>query len=354
MNDSRTGKIVLLILLVVISGLFLVMIKPFIRAVVLAGILASLAQPLYRRLLRVFHQRTAMASLATLLVIVLLIIVPLAALLGVVTAEAIKVGSAVSPWIQQQISHPDQLATWLQTQPYYDRVAPYQNEIMTRLGAMVSAFSGFLINSLSAATTGTAQFVFMLMIMLYSMYFFLSEGGKLVDLVLYYLPLADHEERRLLDKFSSVARATLKGTAVIGALQGGLAGLAFAIVGIPSAIFWATIMTVLSIVPGIGTALVWVPAAGLLIAAGHTATGVGLALFCGLIVGSIDNFLRPRIVGQDTEMPDLLILLSTLGGILMFGALGLIIGPIIAALFVTIWDIYGTVFQEVLPPGRQS
>ena len=138
-----------------------------------------------------------------------------------------------------------------------------------------------------------------------------------------YLPLADQDERRLLDKFSSVTRATLKGTAVIGALQGGLAGLAFFVVGIPSALFWGTIMVVLSIIPGIGTGLVWVPAAIILMAGGSWAKGIGLAIFCGLVVGSIDNFLRPRMVGQDTQLPDLLILLGTLGGIGMFGIPGL-------------------------------
>ena len=111
-------------------------------------------------------------------------------------------------------------------------------------------------------------------------------------------------------------------------------------------------MVVLSIIPGIGTGLIWVPAAVILAAGGSWAKGIGLAIFCGAIVGSIDNFLRPRMVGQDTKMPDLLIFLSTMGGLLMFGILGFIIGPIIAALFVTVWEIYGVVFKDLLPPGR--
>ena len=151
-----------------------------------------------------------------------------------------------------------------------------------------------------------------------------------------------------------MTRATLKGTAVIGIMQGGLAGLAFQVVGIPSAIFWGTLMVVLSVIPGIGTALIWVPAAIILVAGGSVAKGIGLALFCGLVVGSIDNVVRPRLVGKDTQMPDLLILLGTMGGIMMFGALGLILGPIVAALFVSIWQMYGVVFRDVLPPGRQA
>ena len=354
MKTSTVSKACLLIMVILITLTFLSMIKAFIMALLLAGIFSALAQPVYKRFTRWFGGRRSVASIVTLVMIVLVIILPLGFLLGLVTAEAIKVGESVAPWVENKIHNPDEVIVWLQGLPYYDKIAPYQDDILTRAGEMVGVVSKFLINSLSHATTGTAHFLFMMMIMLYSMYFFLMDGGKLIDRILYYLPLEDHEERKLLDKFSSVTRATLKGTAVIGILQGGLAGLAFQIVGIPSAVFWGTLMVVLSVIPGIGTALIWVPAVVILIAGGHTAKGIGLAIFCALIVGSIDNVVRPRLVGKDTQMPDLLILLGTLGGIMMFGALGLILGPIVAALFVTIWEMYGVVFKEVLPPGRVS
>jgi len=352
MQTSTVNKAVLLTLVAGITLTFLSMIQPFLMAVLLAGIFSSLSQPVYRRFTRWFGGRRSLASVVTLVMIVLLIIIPLAVLLGVVTAEAIKVGESVSPWIQDKLNHPDEVALWLKSQPLYEKFEPYEGEILTRAGQMVSGISRFLINNLSSATAGTVQFLFALMIMLYSMYFFLMDGGRVIDLILYYLPLEDAEERRLLEKFSSVTRATLKGTAVIGILQGGLAGLAFAVVGIPSAVFWGTLMTVLSVIPGIGTGLIWVPAVVILIVGGHVAQGVGLAIFCALVVGSIDNVVRPWLVGKDTQMPDLLILLATLGGLTMFGALGLIMGPIVAALFVTIWEIYGVVFRDMLPPGR--
>jgi predicted PurR-regulated permease PerM len=352
MQTTTASKAVLLVLVAAITLTFLSMIKPFIMAVLLAGIFSSLAQPAYRRFTSWFKGRRSAASIVTLAMIVLVIILPLAFLLGLVTTEAIKVGESISPWVQDKLNNPDEIAVWLQGLPYYDKIAPYEDDILTRAGQMVGVLSKFLINNLSHATTGTVQFLFLLMIMLYSMYFFLMDGGKLIDLILYYLPLEDKEERRLLEKFSSVTRATLKGTAVIGLLQGGLAGLAFAVVGIPSAVFWGTLMVVLSVIPGIGTGLIWVPAVVILIAGGSLGKGIGLAIFCGLVVGSIDNVVRPRLVGKDTQMPDLLILLGTMGGIMMFGVLGLILGPIVAALFVTIWEIYGAVFRDVLPPGR--
>jgi predicted PurR-regulated permease PerM len=189
----------------------------------------------------------------------------------------------------------------------------------------------------------------MLFVFLYISYFFLTDGKVLIDRILYYLPLEERSERRLLDRFTSVTRATLKGTAVIGVLQGGLAGLAFAVVGIEAAVFWGTVMTILSIIPALGSALVWVPAAVILAISGNYIKAVGLTLFCGLVVGSLDNVLRPRLVGKDTQMHDLMIFFGTLGGIALFGLIGFVVGPIVAALFVTIWDIYGEVFRGFLP-----
>lgn len=141
---------------------------------------------------------------------------------------------------------------------------------------------------------------------------------------------------------------------MIGILQGGLAGLGFAVVGIPSAVFWGTIMSVLSIIPSIGSALVWGPAAIILAFSGHVAKAIGLAVFCAVVVGSLDNLLRPILVGKDTQMHELMIFFGTLGGIIMFGVVGIFIGPIVAALFITVWDIYGVAFRDILPPVKMS
>lgn len=226
---------------------------------------------------------------------------------------------------------------------------PYRNFILTKAGEAVGFLSKFLISQLSSATLGTVKFVFLLLIMLYTMFFFFMEGDTLLKKILYYLPLQDHDEQRLLARFTSVTRATLKGTALVGLLQGGLAGCAFAVVGIPSPVFWGSIMVVLSIVPGVGTALVWAPAAVILSTTGHGSQGIGLALFCAVVVGGLDNLLRPLLVGKDTQMHELMIIFGTLGGIVMFGVAGIIIGPIITALFVTVWDMYGVAFKDVLP-----
>ena len=348
-NQGNINQWALLLVVLFISAIFLAMIRSFLMAIFLAGIFSALARPLYLRLNAWLRGRRSLASLTTIIMILLLVLIPFLVLLGIVTGQAIKVGQSVTPWVQEQIKEPGTLSRLTEHIPFIESIKPYRQQILHKAGEMVGSISGYLINSLSAATMGTVNFLFTLFILLYSMFFFLMDGDKLLFRILYYLPLQDHDEKRLLDRFTSVTRATLKGTAVIGILQGGLSGLAFAFVGIPSAVFWGAIMTVLSIIPGIGTALVWGPAAIILAVSGHYGKAIGLTLFCALAVGSLDNFLRPRLVGKDTEMHDLMILFGTLGGIVMFGIVGIIIGPIIAALFDTVWQIYGEVFRDILP-----
>jgi len=349
MNRDTVNKFVLILLVIFISAIFLSMIRTFLMAIFTAGIFSALAFPLYRRLERWFRGRRSLASLTTLLFIVIVILLPLSVLMGIITAQAIEVGQTVRPWVQEQISQPGAFSKTLSSIPFYDKIAPYKELIGRKAGEMIGGVSKFLIASISSATLGAVNFLFMVFALLYTMFFFLKDGDRLLEKILYYLPLHDDDERRMLDKFTSVTRATLKGTAIIGILQGGLAGLAFWAVGIPSAVFWGTIMAVLSIIPGIGTALVWVPAVIILAAAGDFLKAIGLALFCALAVGSIDNLLRPILVGKDTQMHELMIFFGTLGGIFMFGLMGMIIGPIVAALFVTVWEIYGVAFQDILP-----
>jgi len=182
----------------------------------------------------------------------------------------------------------------------------------------------------------------------------LTEGGTILTQLLYYLPLRDEEETQMVQRFVSITRATVKGTLVIGVLQGALAGLGFWVAGIAGAVFWGTLMMVLSIVPGIGAALVWVPAVLYLLATGQVWAGTALGVWCAVVVGTIDNVLRSTLVGRDAKMPDLLILVGTLGGLYLFGPIGFMVGPIVCGLFLTAWDIYGTVFTDVLPPVKNA
>ncbi len=347
---EKFRKAFLLLLVAVISLVFLAMVQRFLVTILLAAILSGIAHPAYRWLVTKLRGRAAVASALTTGMVFLVIVVPLLTIAGIVVVQAIEVVDSAAPWVQRQLSQPNEVDRLLERLPFADALAPYRDQIVQKLGEFVASMGSFLVNRLAATTRGTAVFFFMLFIMLYAMYFFLVDGAKVLDKILYYMPLPPEEENRMLEKFVSVSRATLKGTFLIGIAQGGLAGLAFAVAGIDGAFFWGTIMAVLSVIPGVGTALVWIPAVGYLLAVGSPVAALLLTVWCAGLVGTVDNVLRPWLVGRDTKMPDLLILLGTLGGLVLFGAAGIILGPIVAALFITVWDIYGTTFKDMLPP----
>jgi predicted PurR-regulated permease PerM len=284
-----------------------------------------------------------------------LIMAPLLTVLGAGANEALRITATVGPRLQQLVDQPGEFDSRLRALPGYDRLEPYRAQILTKAGELLGSTSAFLFAALSATTLATAYFIFHFLVLLYTMFFFLTGGPGLLRGVLAYLPLTGADKQRMVGKFVSVTRATLKGTIVIGMAQGFLGGLAFWAVGIDGATFWGTVMTVMSIIPGVGGALVWVPAAIILMTTGAVWRGVALALFCGLIVGSVDNVLRPRLVGRDTKMHELLIFFSTLGGLMLFGAMGFILGPLLAALFVTAWEMFGTTFRSALAePGSPA
>jgi predicted PurR-regulated permease PerM len=281
--------------------------------------------------------------------------IPLLAFVGLVASQAVEVSQAAGPWIEKQISAAGGWDQRLQEIPLLDRLPglraliPTGEEIGAKVAQAASGTGSFLVRSLADVTRGTLGFFLQLFIVLYAMFFFLVDGRRILDRILYYVPLSPADEERLLDKFVSVTRATLKGSLLIGIIQGGLAGVAFWVAGVPGAAFWGTVTMVVSIIPAIGAGLVWAPMVVYLLVTGHVGAGIGLVAWSLLVVSTIDNFLRPRLVGRDTRMSDLLILLSTLGGLVLFGAVGFIVGPIVAALFVTVWHLYGEAFRDWLP-----
>jgi predicted PurR-regulated permease PerM len=348
-SPKTASKTILLLFVLVISAIFLSMVQQFLMTVFMAALFSALTSPLYHRLLLLLGGRENAASLLTILIIVCLVLLPLSALIGVVVTQAIHVGQSVTPWVQKFIDQPTIISDYLHKIPYYEQILPHRDMILQKIGSLVGNTSTLLINSLSSITKVTVNAAIMSFIMLYTMFYFLIDGKKLLHKILYYIPLENKDEQHLLQRFTSVARATIKGTLIIGIIQGGLCGTGFALAGIPSPVFWGCLMAVLSIIPSVGTAIVWVPALILLILSKDFTGAIIIGIFCGLIAGNADNLLRPRLVGKDTEMHDLFILFSTFGGIAMFGIIGIIVGPIIAALFVSIWEIYGESFQEFLP-----
>ncbi len=346
---TTVRNVTILLMTVGISLLFLTVIRDFLLALLLATILSAMAQPLYRSIRRMVGGRNTLASGFTILFLTVLVVFPLVTLLVIVAGEAIHVTERVIPWFEEQLRDPSQrelkLPDWV---PFASQVDLSSPALAEKLGDVASKAGGFLLQSLSNVTQGTASFALSLFVMIYAMFFFLKDGAKIREAVLHLLPVPQETKDRLFEKGISVTRATVKGTIVIGMIQGTLAGISYVIAGVPGAFLWGTLTAVASVVPAIGTTLVWGPVVIYLAVTGHWAAAAGVGLWCALVVGTIDNLLRPRLVGNDTQMPELLILLSTLGGLSLFGAVGLLIGPIIAALCVTMWDVCGVTFRDVL------
>jgi predicted PurR-regulated permease PerM len=348
-DKKKLEGVFLIILALLITAVFYHMVRSFIQTVFLAAVFSGMMHGLYKRFALGLGGRKPTSAALTVLVFVLVLIVPILAFLGVVVSQAVEVSASVGPWVEREISAASELDELLKRLPFWETIQPYQDLISTKVAEFAGRLGTFLVTSVAAASRGTAVFFFHLFIMLYAMFFFLLHGKEYLARLLYYIPLAPAAENRLVAKFVSVARATIKGTLVIGIVQGGLAGLAFWVAGIQGWAFWSVVMMILSIIPAVGTALVWVPAVIYLFALGFVGTAIALGLWCAVVVGLVDNVLRPWLVGRDTQMSDLLVLLSTLGGIIAFGAAGIIIGPIVAALWVTVWEIYGEMFAEYLP-----
>jgi predicted PurR-regulated permease PerM len=355
MPETRFRQAFLLLLVAAISIAFVAMIRAFILTILLAAIFTAVSYPMYRWLLRRFRGRAAPAAIATLIVLLVLVIGPLLAVLAAGANEAMRVSETILPRVEHIVETPGEFSRRLKVLPGYHYIEPYRAQIFIKAGELLGSTSAFVFGTLSATTRATALFIFQFVVLLYTMFFFLTGGPGLLERVLAYLPLTDADKERMLDKFVSVTRATLKGTVLIGLAQGLLGGLAFWAVGIEGAIFWGTVMTVLSIIPGIGSALVWAPAALILLTSGEVWRGIALAGFGALVVGSVDNLLRPLLVGRDTQMHELLIFFSTLGGLMLFGVMGFILGPILAALFVTVWELFGTAFRSsIAEPGSAA
>ena len=346
---EQFGRVFVLLLAIGISIVFFGMIKRMAVALLLAAIFAGMFHPMYRMFVDWLGGRRTLAALATVVVLILVVFIPLSIFLGIVAAQALEVTHSVGPWVEQQIEQPDRLDRLLWSNPRLEWLQPYQQELMTKISELAGTVGSFLVNSVAAATRGTASFLLSTFVMLYAFFYFLMAGRQLLEKVLYYIPLEPEDENLMVEKFLSVTRATLKGSLVIGIVQGLLAGAGFAVAGIEGAAFWGTVMAVMSIIPAVGAGLVWVPAVIYLFVIGKTGVAIVLGLWCLVVVGTVDNFLRPALVGRDTKMPDLMVLISTLGGLFYFGAVGFIIGPVVAALFIAVWEIYGRAFAEFLP-----
>jgi predicted PurR-regulated permease PerM len=212
--------------------------------------------------------------------------------------------------------------------------------VQERLSAAALASSRFVATQALGIGQNAFDFIVNLFVMLYLLFFLLLDGEELTRRIKNAVPLPADRQRALVDKFTAVIRATVKGSVSVALVQGALGGLIFWFLGIHAALLWAVVMAVLSLLPVVGTALVWLPVAIYFLVTGARWQSLVLIAYGVLVIGLVDNLLRPILVGKDAKMPDYVVLVSTLGGIEVFGFNGFVIGPVIAAMFMAAWDIF--------------
>lgn len=339
-----------LLLLAVVTALFLFLLKPFFAPILWACIVAVLFQPVQVRLERAWGERPNLTALTTLLACVVLVVLPVLLLLASFAQQGIALYRQIDTGEIQPAQYIDQVRNaFPAVQGLLERFDIDLSSLRDSLTGAAVATSRFLAQNALALTQGTFSFMLKLGLMLYVTFFLLRDGRRLVELLVQALPLGDERERMLFKKFAEVTRATVKGNLVVAMVQGALGGIIFWILGIPAALLWGVVMAVLSLIPAIGAGLIWLPAAIYLYAIGSWVSATVLLLYGVLIIGLADNILRPILVGRDTKLPDWLVLLSTLGGLAMFGINGFVVGPLIAVLFIAFWQIFGREFNQGHP-----
>lgn len=330
-----------LCLVLLATALFFWLLLPFFNVLLWAVVIAAVLTPVNRKLLTFSHIGPNRAALLTVLLALFLIILPLGWILYTGAREALL--------LYQQLSENPELLRNLLTrlhesfpaiQQLLDKFGYDMGSLSSDLSAMALSLGGSLARYSMAFGGSAANFMTELAICLYVAFFFVRDSRRLSDAFVRAMPFGDHRERLLMSKFAGVMRATVKGSLLVAMAQGALGGLIFWILDIRAAVLWGVAMAILSLIPVVGAALIWLPTALYLLATGAHVDGIVLIAYGAGVIGLADNILRPILVRRGTRMPDYLILLSTLSGFTLFGMDGFVTGPLLAAIFITVWQIF--------------
>lgn len=330
------------LLLIAVTAAMIWSVWAFSGAILWAMVLAVVFSPLKERIQHSMPERAGLATAITLLIIVGGVMLPVVMLVEMILGEAAGLVSRLQsksvdfPALFNQTVHslPDWAQSWLH-QSGWDNLSTLSDRVAANIQLLAQAVAK------RALSIGADLFSYLvaLLVALYLIYVLLRHGKTIVARAGAVVPLAPHRRAVLATNFVSVVRATVKGTVVVAVAQGSAGGVVMWVLGVPNALLWAVVMTFSALLPAVGTGLVWVPASLYLLAIGHVWQGIVMALMGAFVIGTIDNILRPILVGRETQMPDALVLLVTLGGLSAFGFNGLIIGPVIASLFLATWEM---------------
>lgn len=346
---ERLSRILLLVVLLGIGLLFFWMVKPFLVSAILAAVFSGLFYPLYKWLLKLFRGRKSLSAFVCCLILFLGLLIPIYAVANMVSREAIWFYESAEDVVREIIAQGDSGALGrIKNMELVKKLHLDQIDWQKELGDLAKRLAAILGTVINKASKSTFQLITNLFLTFFAMFYFFRDGDRFIRRFKYLSPLSDRYEEELIQRFINVSKATIKGTLLIGILKGVLGGITFWIFGIHAAALWGVVMVILSIIPMVGFGLVMYPAAIIMIVMGKIWQGVVMLIIGAVVIAQIDNVLQPKLVAKEAGMHDLLIFFSTLGGLSMFGVMGFIIGPIIAAMFVAVIEIYGTEFKSQL------
>lgn len=335
--------IAFLLVVILVSIAFAWLLLPFYGAVLWAVILAIVFNPLHRRLEKRLGDRRNLAASLSLLACVCIVVIPGSLILASLAQEASSFYNRISA---RQFDPAMTLERVRALMPAFlqDALASSRFGSLEKIQESIISLLGTASQAIATRAVsigqGTAQLIISLGVMLYVLFFLFRDGAAVSARIRKASPLSDHHTDYILGKFSAVLKATVKGNVIIAAIQGAIGGITFWALGIHAALLWGVLMAVLSLLPAVGAFLIWGPVAAYLMLSGDYARGAILIVIGVLVIGMIDNILRPPLVGKGVRLPDYVILVSTLGGIALFGINGFVIGPLIAALFVAVWSLF--------------
>ena len=348
-RDRKLSRYFFAALLLLALVLFFYTVRMFALPVLLAAVFASLFYPFYVQLVRLFRGSRGIAAIVCCFLLLLLLVVPLYGVADLVTREAIAFYQSIEEDVRQALeAGPDSLPNRLLRHPLVRRFNLDQVDWASAARDAAGTAGSYVGAVIRGTYRGTFQVLLVLFTTLFTMFYFFRDGPRLVERLKYLSPLSDEYEQAIIQRFTSVARATVRGTLLIALLQGTAAGLTLWIFGVDSPILWGVVSIVFAIIPLVGAWLVLFPAAFLQMINGNVWQGVGIIIVTVVVINQLDNLVRPRLVGQESGMHDLMVFFSTLGGIATFGPMGFIVGPVIAAFFLAILDIYSTEFSQEL------
>lgn len=348
MSDKQTftsQNVIFFILLAIITGVLAYILKPFFFAVFWAILIASVFSPLYKFINKKIVNPNLCSAL-TMIGIVICLILPVILLIDLLIMEVIDIYQSFNSHNSNWIGTLSEALKALSQKPLFAKLKIDQTFLITKSQEAFKILTQYVFNHITEFTQNTILVVIQFAVMLYSLFFFLRDGGKLATTIKENIPVDNKHLDHFIRQFLTTAKASLKLTFIIGSIQGFLGGLIFYITGIERALVWGVLMFGLSIVPAVGCSIIWISAGIIMLLLGNIWQGVTILVFGALVISSVDNLLRPVLLGHDTKMHSLLIFLSTLGGIAAFGLSGFILGPVIASLFLAAWQLFPEIYQR--------